>query len=274
MSGVATSAPRATARRDLRGAGWAASAILVLGVHAGLLLLLRGMAPPDAGDAPTAPILMDLAPTPSAPPPLPGLTPADIPPPPPQTAAPDPLPPEPIPPEPVVAAPPEPPPMPAVPLPAIQLAVAPVEPPRPRPPTPRIAPRPARAPTQPSAAVIAPQAPAQAAPPAALPGPAAAPPSGEIAATWQGRLLAHLARYKRFPEAAQRRGEQGTVLVRFAMDRGGHVLSASIARGSGYADLDAEAQAWIARADPLPALPPEMAQARMEVTVPLRFNLR
>ena len=73
--------------------------------------------------------------------------------------------------------------------------------------------------------------------------------------------------------AAQRRGEQGVVKMRFRMDHSGHVLSATLVGSCGYADLDAEAQAWIARADPMPALPPEMTQAVMELTVPLRFEL-
>jgi protein TonB len=92
--------------------------------------------------------------------------------------------------------------------------------------------------------------------------------------TWQSQLLAHLARYKRFPLAAQRRGEQGVVMMRFTLDREGHLLSAIITQGSGYADLDAEAEAWIRRAEPMPPLPPELSQSGLELSVPLRFNLQ
>jgi periplasmic protein TonB len=109
---------------------------------------------------------------------------------------------------------------------------------------------------------------------AAPPGPAAAAPSGQTPATWEAQLLAHIARFKRFPPAAQRRGEQGVVLMRLTLARGGGVLASSMVRGSGYADLDQEAQAWMARAEPLPAFPPEITAAQMDIVVPLRFIMR
>jgi len=41
------------------------------------------------------------------------------------------------------------------------------------------------------------------------------------------------------------------------MNREGRVLSASIARGSGYVALDREALATLRRAEPLPRIPPD-----------------
>jgi protein TonB len=87
-------------------------------------------------------------------------------------------------------------------------------------------------------------------------------------------LLAHLARFKRFPPAAQRRGEQGVVLMHLTIARSGAVLAMSMARGSGYADLDEEAQAWLTRAQPVPPFPAEIGAQQMEIAVPLRFTLR
>jgi protein TonB len=87
-------------------------------------------------------------------------------------------------------------------------------------------------------------------------------------------LVAHLARFKRFPPAAERRGEQGVVMMRLTISRTGQVLAMAMVRGSGYADLDAEAQNWMQRAQPLPAFPPDMTVAQMQVIVPLRFMLR
>ncbi len=100
-----------------------------------------------------------------------------------------------------------------------------------------------------------------------------APPSGPVLMTWQSRLLAHLARYQRYPEEAQRRGEQGVVMMNVTLSRTGQVLSMSIATPSGHADLDAEAQAWITRAEPMPAFPPEITVQQMELLIPLRFTL-
>jgi protein TonB len=51
-------------------------------------------------------------------------------------------------------------------------------------------------------------------------------------------------------------------------------LHAAIARGSGYADLDDEVMAMIMRAEPLPPFPESMPQARLDLTVPIRFSLQ
>jgi protein TonB len=101
-----------------------------------------------------------------------------------------------------------------------------------------------------------------------------APPTGQVLMTWQGRLITHLARYQRFPAQAQRRGEQGDVMMNVTLSRTGQVLSMAIATTSGHADLDAEAQAWITRAEPLPAFPPEITVQQMELLIPLRFTLQ
>ena len=114
--------------------------------------------------------------------------------------------------------------------------------------------------------------PAPAAPPALSAAPA--PPSPQVTASWESQVAAHLARFKRFPPAAQRRGEQGIVTVRLTIDRTGNVLSMAIVKGSGYADLDAEAQAWMTRAQPLPRFPPEMTAQQTQVVVPLHFILQ
>jgi len=95
-----------------------------------------------------------------------------------------------------------------------------------------------------------------------------------IAPSWQSSLVRQLQRNKRYPSAAQSRNEQGVVLLNFSLDRTGHVLSRRIARSSGFADLDDEVMAMILRAQPLPAFPASMPQARIDLTVPIRFSLR
>ena len=95
-----------------------------------------------------------------------------------------------------------------------------------------------------------------------------------IEPSWQSTLVRRLQQFKRYPGGAQSRNEEGTVLLRFSIDRNGHVLAHSIARSSGYADLDEEVMAMIMRAEPLPAFPASMAQAQRDLTVPIRFSLR
>jgi protein TonB len=62
--------------------------------------------------------------------------------------------------------------------------------------------------------------------------------------------------------------------MHLTMDRDGAVLAMAMVRGSGYADLDDEAKAWMTRAQPLPAAPPELKGQTVEIVVPLRFTLR
>ncbi len=95
-----------------------------------------------------------------------------------------------------------------------------------------------------------------------------------IEASWQTSSVRQLQRFKRYPSGAQSRNEQGVVLLSFSLDRTGHVLAHSIARSSGYADLDNEVMAMIKRAEPLPPFPADMPQARLDLTVPIRFSLR
>ena len=61
-------------------------------------------------------------------------------------------------------------------------------------------------------------------------------------ATWQKELIAHLDRHKRYP--AERSQKSAEILVGFALDRMGHVLSASIVKGSGDAAFDRRRWRW------------------------------
>ena len=92
--------------------------------------------------------------------------------------------------------------------------------------------------------------------------------------SWQSLLVKHLQKFKKYPNSARERSEQGVVLLAFSIDREGRVLSRRIVTGSGYADLDAEVLALVDRAQPMPAFPPSMQEARLDLTVPIRFSLR
>jgi len=92
--------------------------------------------------------------------------------------------------------------------------------------------------------------------------------------SWQSLLLKHLQQFKNYPSSARERSEQGVVLLAFTIDRGGHVQSRRIVKGSGFADLDAEVLALVERAQPMPAFPPSMTEDHLDLTVPIRFSLR
>ncbi len=95
-----------------------------------------------------------------------------------------------------------------------------------------------------------------------------------IEPSWQTGLMRQLQRFKRYPASAHSHKEEGVVLLSFSLDRSGHVLAHSIARSSGFPDLDDEVMAMIMRAEPLPPFPASMVQDRIDLTVPIRFSLR
>jgi protein TonB len=92
--------------------------------------------------------------------------------------------------------------------------------------------------------------------------------------TWRTQIVALLERNKRYPPAAQSRHEHGIAQVFFSLDRQGRVLDSRIVRSAGAAVLDEEALALLNRAQPFPPPPPELAGERINLTVPIRFNLK
>jgi protein TonB len=93
-------------------------------------------------------------------------------------------------------------------------------------------------------------------------------------ADYFAELRVWLEQHKQYPYMAQRMRQEGTVQLRFVMDREGHVLSYNIDKSSGYSTLDGEVEELIQRAEPLPPLPDEMTQARIELVVPVSFYLQ
>ena len=91
-------------------------------------------------------------------------------------------------------------------------------------------------------------------------------------ATWQKELIAHLDKHKRYP--AERSQKSAEILVGFALDRMGHVLSASIVKGSGDAAFDQAALAMVRRSDPVPAPPPLVADDGLNFTLPVIFRVK
>jgi protein TonB len=100
------------------------------------------------------------------------------------------------------------------------------------------------------------------------------PGGSNLTATWQSKLLAHLARYKRYPARARARGDSGIVEIRFRVDRQGAVKERALYRGSGNPVLDRAALRMIERAAPLPAPPAGIPDDQLTLVVPVRFALR
>lgn len=93
-------------------------------------------------------------------------------------------------------------------------------------------------------------------------------------ATWQGRMVSHLQKHKRYPRAARVQRQEGTAQVRFTLDRSGHVLFSEIVASSGIHSLDDASLALLARAQPLPKPPADYPGETFELIVPIDYFIR
>src|SRR5260370_1357163 len=107
---------------------------------------------------------------------------------------------------------------------------------------------------------------------------ATAPPqtraTPSVVIRWQSELAAHIEHFKRYPAEARSRGDQGTAKVAFTIDHEGRLLMSRIVQSSGSATLDQETLAMLARAQPMPRPPDQLANAELTFVVPVRFNIR
>lgn len=97
--------------------------------------------------------------------------------------------------------------------------------------------------------------------------------------SWPSRVNDAIARHKRYPpslrEAARAAGRPlppGRVVLRFAIDRDGRVVSLSVKSGSGVPELDEAALAMVRRAAPLPPPPPEVTGETVDLELPVIFR--
>ncbi|MBV1789622.1 energy transducer TonB [Marinobacterium sp. D7] len=92
--------------------------------------------------------------------------------------------------------------------------------------------------------------------------------------SWYARLAAELARHKRYPLSARRRGQEGIAKISFLVNRKGEVLEYTISESSGYKLLDQAVIDMLMKAKPLPAFPAEMKQDEIRITLPVEFSLQ
>jgi protein TonB len=82
-------------------------------------------------------------------------------------------------------------------------------------------------------------------------------------------VFGHLQRFKRYPAAAH--GASGIVLVRFALNRTGEVISSEVSKSSGNGVLDHEALDILRRASPFPSFPAAKPGTQDTYIAPLNF---
>jgi len=86
---------------------------------------------------------------------------------------------------------------------------------------------------------------------------------------YNARVFGHLQRFKRYPMAAN--GAAGTVLVQFALNRAGDVISSEVSKSSGNSVLDHEALDILRRASPFPPFPAAKPGTQDSYIAPVNF---
>jgi protein TonB len=87
------------------------------------------------------------------------------------------------------------------------------------------------------------------------------------------RVMARIARFKRYPRSARKDGVTGVVVVKFIIRKNGKVASSEIINSSGDARLDQEAIDMLVRSSPFASIPDELSNSHLELTLPVEFSL-
>lgn len=87
------------------------------------------------------------------------------------------------------------------------------------------------------------------------------------------KLMAWLNRHKEYPAMLKKNKIEGTVILQFAINKNGEVLSASIKTSSGNEQLDQAALDMLKKAAPLPPIPESLGRDQISIAVPVEFSL-
>ncbi|EPZ6837495.1 energy transducer TonB family protein [Campylobacter coli] len=94
--------------------------------------------------------------------------------------------------------------------------------------------------------------------------------------SYQALLMAHLAKFKKYPQEAIIQKQEGVVRIRVSIDESGNVLSKELKKSCPYAVLNDEVLSLFKRASPLPKPPKEMLKdgEKISFVMPIDYNIK
>ncbi|EAL5580484.1 energy transducer TonB [Campylobacter coli] len=94
--------------------------------------------------------------------------------------------------------------------------------------------------------------------------------------SYQALLMAHLAKFKKYPQEAIMQKQEGVVRIRVSIDESGNVLSKELKKSCPYAVLNDEVLSLFKRASPLPKPPKEMLKdgKKISFVMPIDYNIK
>lgn len=91
--------------------------------------------------------------------------------------------------------------------------------------------------------------------------------------SWQREIITAIAQHRRYPLAARERRQHGTVIVRFGIDRAGHLVVSEIGSSSGHVHLDQEALDTLKRVKTFPTPPKALVGDTFAFSLPIKFRV-
>ncbi|MCR2102074.1 energy transducer TonB [Campylobacter upsaliensis] len=94
--------------------------------------------------------------------------------------------------------------------------------------------------------------------------------------SYQALLMAHLTKFKKYPQEAIMQKQEGVVRIRVSIDENGNVLSKELKKSCPYAALNDEVLSLFKRASPLPKPPKEMLKNgnKISFVMPIDYNIK
>ncbi|EAH8395232.1 energy transducer TonB [Campylobacter jejuni] len=94
--------------------------------------------------------------------------------------------------------------------------------------------------------------------------------------SYQALLMAHLTKFKKYPQEAIMQKQEGVVRIRVSIDESGNVLSKELKKSCPYAALNNEVLSLFKRASPLPKPPKEMLKNgdKISFIMPIDYNIK
>ncbi|HAA1523868.1 energy transducer TonB [Campylobacter sp. BCW_6876] len=94
--------------------------------------------------------------------------------------------------------------------------------------------------------------------------------------SYQALLMAHLTKFKKYPQEAIMQKQEGVVRILVSIDESGNVLSKELKKSCPYAALNDEVLSLFKRASPLPKPPKEMLKNGdiISFVMPIDYNIK
>ncbi|EDO9293812.1 TonB family protein [Campylobacter coli] len=94
--------------------------------------------------------------------------------------------------------------------------------------------------------------------------------------SYQALLMAHLAKFKKYPQEAIMQKQEGVLRIRVSIDESGNVLSKELKKSCPYAVLNDEVLSLFKRASPLPKPPKEILKdgEKISFVMPIDYNIK